>query len=77
MVQTSPARPSVVWVDDTICNRCDNCDAKRACRTKVILQIDPGEPPFVDVHRCMGCMDCVSACPMGAIKIVTNGGAIT
>jgi Fe-S-cluster-containing hydrogenase component 2 len=66
MIQAQPAQ-SVAWVDASLCLACRYCDARHACTIKALMQIDPGEPPFVDVHRCMGCMDCVAACPFGAI----------
>ena len=74
MVQTIPPRQSVAWVNGSLCMSCRRCEARQVCRTKAILQIDPGEPPFVDVHRCMGCMDCMKACPFEAIQVVYNGG---
>ena len=37
--------------------------------SKAILQIDPGEPPFIDASRCYGCRACIPACPHGAITL--------
>jgi Fe-S-cluster-containing hydrogenase component 2 len=55
---------------------CHYCDSRRVCTIKALLQIDPGEPPFVDVHRCMGCFDCVDACPFEAIHPLRPSGDI-
>ncbi len=57
-----------------MCMACHYCDARRVCTIKALLQIDPGEPPFVDVHRCMGCFDCVDACPFEAIQPMRLNG---
>ncbi|MFN2217745.1 MAG: 4Fe-4S binding protein [Anaerolineae bacterium] len=57
-------------VDDR-CQACRKCLARSVCRTKAILQIDPGEPPFIDANLCYGCNACIPACPHGAI--VLNG----
>ena len=59
-----------VVVDD-LCQSCSKCLARKVCRSKAILQIDPGEPPFIDANRCYGCHTCIPACPNGAI--VLNG----
>jgi TPP-dependent indolepyruvate ferredoxin oxidoreductase alpha subunit len=75
MAQTFSAKSTVAWVDDDLCTACYRCDARRACTIKALLQIDPYEPPFVDTHRCMGCFDCVEACPNEAIKPLNTNGA--
>ena len=54
-------------IDDGICRICRQCIARSVCPTKAIRVIDRDEPPFIDSHRCMGCHDCVTACPSGAI----------
>ena len=60
------AIPRVV---DDLCHSCRKCLARKVCRTKAILQIDPGEPPFIDASRCYGCLACIPACPQGAIVL--------
>jgi Fe-S-cluster-containing hydrogenase component 2 len=37
------------------------------CKVKAIVRIDLDESPFIDVHRCHGCMLCVVECPYEAI----------
>jgi ATP-binding cassette subfamily E protein 1 len=53
--------------------RCDpekgTCPAAKACSYKVIKQIDgPFEPPMVFFDLCMGCWECIEACPLGAVE---------
>lgn len=62
-------------VDYAICSpkRCDpeegRCSAAIACRHKVLKQIDGlFEQPMVFQDMCMGCWDCIAACPLDAIS---------
>lgn len=58
---------AVPRVVDGLCQACRKCVARGVCRSKAILQIDPGEPPFIDGNLCYGCQVCIPACPYGAI----------
>jgi MinD superfamily P-loop ATPase len=60
---------AVPRVVDDLCEACPKCLARSACRSKAILQIDPGEPPFIDPNLCYGCNACIPACPQGAIVL--------
>ncbi len=51
------------------CQACRKCAARQDCRTKALLQIDPGEAPFVEPALCYGCHKCVRACPFEAIVV--------
>ena len=62
---------AVPHVVDSVCQSCRKCVARSVCRSKAILQIDAGEPPFIDGNLCYGCHVCIPACPQGAI--VLNG----
>ncbi|MBN1484544.1 MAG: 4Fe-4S binding protein [Chloroflexia bacterium] len=66
---TNTAARVIPRVDSAICLSCARCTARQACRTKALLQIDPGEPPFVDPSLCYGCHQCLPACPAGAIVL--------
>ncbi len=52
-----------------LCNGHKNCPARKACPTKALLQMDPGEVAVVNGSLCRGCGVCVSACPERAINI--------
>jgi len=46
------------------------CPAVPACTHKVIKQIDGVfESPMVFQDMCMGCWDCIEACPLEAIEM--------
>jgi len=68
VIQTTKAQTTdIPHVVDELCQACRKCLAREACRSKAILQIDPGEPPFIDPSRCFGCRACIPACPVRAI----------
>ena len=56
-------------MDDDKCQACRKCAARKVCRVKALVAIDPGEPPFVDASRCYGCLICLPACPFEAIVV--------
>lgn len=64
---------SVPQVRNDLCWACAKCTARRDCRSKALVQIDPGEAPIVDPSRCFGCHTCLSACPAEAIVLDSTG----
>ncbi len=60
----NPAYPEIDW---NVCQGCDPCQARLVCKTRAIVQPDPGEPPYVDFSRCTRCALCAAACPCQAI----------
>jgi len=60
---------AIPHVVDEKCQACRKCLARKVCRTKAILQLDPGEPPFIDASLCYGCHVCIPTCPNGAIVL--------
>jgi translation initiation factor RLI1 len=55
--------------------RCEGgiCAAALACSRKLLRQEAPYEVPMTDPFTCRGCGDCVLACPLNAIEVVTGG----
>ncbi len=46
------------------------CAAVSACNYKVIKQMDGAfEPPMIFQDMCMGCWDCIDACPLDAVQV--------
>lgn len=46
------------------------CASVAACSRKVIKQIDGAyEPPIIFQDMCMGCWDCIEACPLTAVEV--------
>jgi MinD superfamily P-loop ATPase len=68
---TKAQATAIPHVDDDKCEACRRCLARAVCKSKAILQLDPGESPFIDSSRCYACYVCIPACPNGAI--VRNG----
>ena len=69
-------KKSFAMVDYEICDsrKCNPekgvCAAVLACTHKVIKQIDGVfEAPLIFQDMCMGCWDCIEACPLDAVKI--------
>jgi MinD superfamily P-loop ATPase len=71
---TKAQATAVPQVIDERCQACRKCLARTVCRTKAILQIDPGEPPFIDANLCYGCHACLPVCPQQAIAL--NGRSV-
>ena len=47
------------------------CTASRACTHKVLMQPDPYEMPMLNPLNCLGCGDCIEACPLNVIRIIS------
>jgi ATP-binding cassette subfamily E protein 1 len=46
------------------------CLAVLSCDHKVLKQLDgPFESPMIFQDMCMGCWDCIEACPLDAIRM--------
>ena len=58
-----------IFIDWDRCQACDPCEARLVCNTRSIVQIDPGEPPYIEMGRCNQCGVCVEACCCEAITI--------
>ncbi|MBU0492501.1 MAG: 4Fe-4S binding protein [Chloroflexi bacterium] len=60
---------AVPYVLEERCASCRKCIARKSCKSKAIIQLDPSEPPTIDASRCYGCHACIPACPNEAIVL--------
>lgn len=66
------ATNSTLFIDYALCLNCQRCLAEKVCTVKAIIRIDRDEPPFIDVHRCHGCLVCVAECAASAIRSINK-----
>ena len=66
-------RSIMLKVEDELCRACGTCLANDVCRANAFRRLDKDEAPFLDMSRCWGCMDCIPACPFGAVVRHTYG----
>ncbi|MDO5564174.1 MAG: 4Fe-4S dicluster domain-containing protein [Eubacteriales bacterium] len=50
------------------CKHCEDAPCLNACQKDAICRID--HKVIVDVEKCIGCKDCMMACPFGAISLL-------
>ncbi|MDR1043872.1 MAG: 4Fe-4S dicluster domain-containing protein [Candidatus Adiutrix sp.] len=50
------------------CKHCENSPCKAVCQQKAISRV--GSQIIVDEAKCIGCKDCLMACPFGAIALL-------
>jgi len=62
----------ILYIEPELCQTCNSCSARLACKPRAIMQIERGELPAVDFSRCLGCKACMPACPHGAVRTVTQ-----
>jgi translation initiation factor RLI1 len=74
------SKKSFAMIDYEICSpgKCDPekgvCGAVAACAHKIIKQIDGVfQSPIIFQDMCMGCWDCIEACPLKAIRMMRIG----
>jgi MinD superfamily P-loop ATPase len=63
-------------IDFDVCQACRPCEARLACNTRAIVNLDPDEPPYIALERCSGCSACVVSCSFGAIQMHNMGTAV-
>ncbi len=68
-----PSKMALVDYGKCCPERCEGgvCVAAVACTRKLLKQETPFDVPMTDPFLCKACGDCVRACPMKAIKIMS------
>lgn len=71
-----------------VCRHCKNPPCQRACPAAKVFEGDPGfEEPivrdeglgavlFASDRYCIGCLECVRACPFGAMRVDSDGAGL-
>lgn len=62
-------RPEINY---SLCQSCNPCEARLACKTRAVMQIDPDDSPYIELGRCNSCAACVTACNYGAILMCNS-----
>lgn len=55
---------------DPNCSEDGICPASLVCERKVLTQEGPDELPDLHPARCLGCVDCLPLCPIGALQLM-------
>ncbi len=71
-------RLKVVQVNRTntapiLCRHCTDAPCAAACPAGALFQDEVNARVGVDMSRCIGCRNCVSACPYGAVDVAFCG----
>lgn len=64
-----PKMESICLSVPIICEQCDPAPCKTVCPTKAIIKDVKTSALVVDTDKCIGCKECVWACPFGAISV--------
>jgi anaerobic dimethyl sulfoxide reductase subunit B (iron-sulfur subunit) len=51
------------------CRQCEDPTCVRACPTGAIAKLGPGGAVVIDDRKCIGCRNCLLACPFGSIYV--------
>ena len=59
------------------CRHCEDAPCVTVCPTGAIHRHKTTDPVVIDRDMCIGCHDCIIACPFGVIDITRDGKAVT
>jgi carbon-monoxide dehydrogenase iron sulfur subunit len=51
------------------CRQCEDAPCMTVCPTKALHRVDNDSPVVIDADLCIGCKECVLACPFGVIRM--------
>jgi Fe-S-cluster-containing hydrogenase component 2 len=57
-----------------VCQQCRDAPCKAVCPTKAIYEDEKTHAIVVNKNKCIGCRQCVMACPFGAIDVFLDIG---
>lgn len=64
----------IVLSEPVICRHCDDAPCAAACPVNAIVQSDTTGAFYVDQVECIGCMQCLEACPYDALTYHNQKG---
>jgi carbon-monoxide dehydrogenase iron sulfur subunit len=57
------------------CRHCEDAPCVSVCPTGAMEKLGPNQPVVSNKARCIGCRLCIVACPLGAIRLRSDGKA--
>ncbi len=65
--------PRGLYVQPVVCSQCRNAFCARACLQGAIMRNEDTGALVVETGLCTGCGACVEACPLGVIRLNSDG----
>lgn len=67
---------NIVLSEPIICRQCPDAPCMTVCPVGAILQSEATRAYYVDSMECIGCMQCVEACPYQALVFDSETGTV-
>ncbi|NWF86746.1 4Fe-4S dicluster domain-containing protein [Candidatus Bathyarchaeota archaeon] len=64
-----PKMDGICLAVPVVCEQCANAPCENVCPTRAITRDTKTGALLVDAQKCIGCKECVWACPFGAITV--------
>jgi Fe-S-cluster-containing hydrogenase component 2 len=62
--------------EPVICMHCEEPACAEACPSEAVSRDEKTGALVIDADKCVLCLECVSACPYGAINVAPNGSIL-